>query len=380
MPKDADVKIKLVTQRQDLNDIVPAWQRLWEACGPAGTFLSPEWLLTWWDCYPYHKALTVVLVFCEKQVVGIAPWYVEERCGWRRLKTLAHGFIDYEGILVRTGMEEVVAGCLERWLRSSDCYDEANFQRLLGNNWITKKTPTITGLQSIKRCQHTSSLVIDLKTGWEQVRARLSRKYCYETERQIRRLRELGNLQLQAVESNNELTSCFADFLKWKCDRYDCRYSSVSDVYSRGGFWNAPRVAHYYREVARKLLSRNHLSFSCLTLNERPISATYGMEKNGRYYYFSNAFLPVGSFSVGRIHLWLLLQSLCQRGITDFDFLIGDEEYKRKWPVSEYRLETVQMCKNTWQHRIRRFMPVIIETVENSVIFRQFYKNLKSCL
>jgi len=380
MLRQSNPQIHVLTKRQDMDAILPVWRELWDQAGPAELFLAPEWLLTWWDYYPRQKALAVVLVILNEEIVGIAPWYVERRFGYRRLRTLAHGFIDYEGILIRPGMERVVGTSLRNWLLSTRSCDEAAFDRLLQNIWIADPDPSVANAYSVARDPAPSSLVLDLSNGWQQIRDKLSRNFRSGTERRIRRLTDLGDLSLRLIHSRAELDTFFPDFLKWKCDRYDDRYRTDSDVYSNGGFWAAENVASYYHDVARKLLEEGCLAFSCLLLNQKTISAIFGIQKDRRFYYFSPAFLPLGTLSTGRIHLWFLLKELCECNIDKFDFLIGNEEYKRKWPVTEHPLKALRLQKTAYPHRIRRVFPAIIEKIEKTDSFRRIYKQLKSCI
>ena len=107
------VQIEVVTDKERLEQLIPAWNSLWEKSGPDSIFLAPEWLATWWDYFHENKRLCVLIVNFEREVVGLAPWYLENRLGYRRLKTLGHGFIDYEGILIRKDMEGVVVKSIQ---------------------------------------------------------------------------------------------------------------------------------------------------------------------------------------------------------------------------------------------------------------------------
>ena len=372
-------QLVLMTDHQQLAEIVPIWNKLWEQSGPQGIFLDPEWLVTWWEYFHKDKILSVVIVFFDQEVVGIAPWYVEKRLGYRRLKTFGHGFIDYEGVLMRKGMEDRVIDSLRHWLLTTNSYDEAVFDRLLSNNWILKHDQWRQRGMRFEKHPSTISLVARLDEGWEDVRSKLSKKIRSDTERQIRRLGDMGNLNLRFIQSYKELDARFAEFLKWKRDRYNQRYSTSAAVYSEGGFWGDENVASYYKEVAERLLAKKRLGFSCLMLDEKMISAIFGIEKDGTFFYFSTAFCPVGAFSVGRIHIWLLVKELCSRSIKEFDFLIGDDDYKRKWPISINQLIEARLRRSSLLHNTRRLIPMAIEKVEYSSMFRRIYKKIKLC-
>jgi CelD/BcsL family acetyltransferase involved in cellulose biosynthesis len=374
------VQIEVVTEQERLEQIIPAWNSLWEQSGPDSTFLAPEWLATWWKYFHKDKNLCFLTVNYEEEVVGIAPWYLENRLGCRRLKTLGHGFIDYEGILIRKDMKTAVIKTIDDWLLSNNTFDEAVFDRLTSHQWIAKNGLWKQGRMKLKRRPSTISLLTELDKGWEHIRSELPKKFRYDTERQIRRLNDLGDLNLGFVDTVEELNFKFPEFLRCKRDRYDKRYSTNSDVYSKGGFWGDENVASYYKSVAEKLLLKKQLVFSCLMLDKKIISAIFGIERDSTFFYFSTAFRPVNSFSVGRVHLWLLVENLCSRNIKCFDFLIGDDEYKRRWPVSIKHLAQLKLYKTGFINTLRRLGPGSIEKLEHSDMFRRIYKKIKICI
>jgi len=354
-PRESSNGIVCLTLRQELEDVRLFWQRLWEQSDPDGIFLSPEWLLTWWDQFGKGRKLCVLVVLKENHVVGLAPWFLDVRLGYRRLRTLGDGYIDYEGVLMGKGNEQWVSATLQQWLLDHPLFEEAIFDRQLleplaleSNKWAD------SSLAYHSQSTNVAPLT-DLSEGWNVFIQKVDMKFRKDTERQFRRLEAQGTLRLDQVKSLEELQARFALFQTWKGSRYRTRYFRRStSVFGSEGFWGIPEVAHYYFTVAEQLLSRGCLAFSALDLDGEMVSAIYGMQKDGRFFYFAPAFNPdYHSFSIGRIHLWLLMQDLCMRGITSFDFLIGNEEYKQKWvptnrPLTKVhikRMGLVSFCK-----------------------------------
>lgn len=77
-----------------------------------------------------------------------------------------------------------------------------------------------------------------------------------------------------------------------------------------------------------------------LSLNGEIITTHWGMVFRNRFYYFMPSFAPGPwtRFSPGRLLLFHLLEWCLDRGITVFDFTIGDEAYKTDWCDEETRL------------------------------------------
>lgn len=375
----SDSSICHLTTRQELVEAIPVWQNLWEQSGPESVFLGPHWLLTWWDLFGDGKVLSVVMVVEDREVVGFAPWYVEVHWGYRILRTMGHGFIDYEGVLAQQGKEALVMAALQRWLLANDFYDAVVFDRLLDDGWSADFGRWEQGKLSLQSYPSTISPFTDLSQGWDSVVDRFGHNLRSDTRRRLRRLGQQGNLRLRAVHTPEEFDVCFEKFLRWKRGRYEKRYRDAESVYGEGGLWGDARVAGYYRDVALKLMLRGYPALNCLDLDDEMVSAIFGMEKNGTYFYFAPAYCPdYDSYSIGRVHVWLLMQQICERGFHRFDFLIGDDGYKRKWATGVRHLIEVRWRKDGMLPWLRSLTPGMLDTLERQPWFRRTYGWLKA--
>lgn len=60
-----------------------------------------------------------------------------------------------------------------------------------------------------------------------------------------------------------------------------------------------------------------------------PVAAAIGFQDEGGYFLYNSAYHPGHAIaSPGMVLLWLLFESVIEAGVTIFDFLKGDEEYK----------------------------------------------------
>jgi CelD/BcsL family acetyltransferase involved in cellulose biosynthesis len=89
------------------------------------------------------------------------------------------------------------------------------------------------------------------------------------------------------------------------------------------------------------LLGRGILDVSCLYLDDRMITAHWGMIFRNRFYYYMPSFErgPWMRSSPGEILLAELLKRAIDRGIEIFDLTIGDESYKKRWCDLELELK-----------------------------------------
>jgi CelD/BcsL family acetyltransferase involved in cellulose biosynthesis len=58
----------------------------------------------------------------------------------------------------------------------------------------------------------------------------------------------------------------------------------------------------------------------------------YGFEYADKFYYGPTGFHPdYARYSLGHLHILLLIEEAIKSGCNEFDFLIGAEEYKYRW-------------------------------------------------
>ena len=94
-------------------------------------------------------------------------------------------------------------------------------------------------------------------------------------------------------------------------------------------------MQQFYRDVASRFLKRGWLHFSCLTIDNKVVSAEYGFVYNRKLFAATAARDQWYSrYSVGHLHLMYLIKDAIRKGLQEFDFLKGDEPYKFYWTRS----------------------------------------------
>jgi CelD/BcsL family acetyltransferase involved in cellulose biosynthesis len=118
---------------------------------------------------------------------------------------------------------------------------------------------------------------------------------------------------------------------------HDARWSR------RGGSSSAdPATRAHIRGFARSALERGWLRLWVAEADGRPTAAWYGWRVGARYCYalagLDEAFESLG---LGTVMLGHTIEAAAAEGASIYDFMWGDEEYKR-------RFETGRRCASTW--------------------------------
>jgi CelD/BcsL family acetyltransferase involved in cellulose biosynthesis len=144
-----------------------------------------------------------------------------------------------------------------------------------------------------------------------------------DTERQIRRLREKGELQYRVVEKNDaaEIDRLLAVLYQQKTKKY------------KGTFITKPGYFGWIKRQAQELPSTH---FSVLELSGNPIALSFGFVHKGRFtFYLPSYDFEFEKYSPGRVLLYYLVKDACSKGLEYFDFGMGNEPYKFEWATEE---------------------------------------------
>lgn len=136
-----------------------------------------------------------------------------------------------------------------------------------------------------------------------------------DSDRQRRRLaKDLGPLNFVYDDARPEV---FEACVKWKSGQY--RATGVGDMFA-----DRRNV-----EFFRRLRAAGLVVVSSLSAGERLLSAHFGSYNDGRFGWWIPAYDPeLSKYSPGRLMMLDLMKASYERKHSEFDFLIGDEDYK----------------------------------------------------
>jgi len=88
----------------------------------------------------------------------------------------------------------------------------------------------------------------------------------------------------------------------------------------------------FHRELAHAIADKGKLYFKFLMMDGKAVAFRYGFIDGGVYYDYQTGYDPTFSeHRPGFIMVALIIKDLISRGVKRFDFLRGDEHYKRHW-------------------------------------------------
>jgi CelD/BcsL family acetyltransferase involved in cellulose biosynthesis len=181
----------------------------------------------------------------------------------------------------------------------------------------------------------------DLGDGWASILSDRSPRTRSTLRRKARKLSEEGDRQFVHVTQPDQI----GDWLPAAFDLYAARAASVR----RGRLWQSDRGRAFLETWMRRLSGEHALDLAFLLVAGEPQAFAFGIADPDAYYLYGLGFDPrsrLARWSPGEQLLVHLLETAALRGMRNFDFLVGDEPYKRAWATERRVVSTALLGPN----------------------------------
>jgi len=129
-----------------------------------------------------------------------------------------------------------------------------------------------------------------------------------------------------------------------------------------GGAFRDPRAEHLQRQFAREMAQQNRLWLTTLDLAGRPVAAWYGFASDDTVYFYQGGRAPEWEReSVGLVLMGIMIQRAIERGYRAFNFLRGDDTYKRQWTPSRRQTHETVIFRSGWRGLGLRALDAVAE-------------------
>jgi Acetyltransferase (GNAT) domain len=129
-----------------------------------------------------------------------------------------------------------------------------------------------------------------------------------------------------------------------------------------GGAFRDASVRRLHRRFAAELAARGQLWLTTLDLDGAPAAAWYGFTWGDTVYFYQSGRDPRWERdSVGVILMGAMIRRAIERGYRRFDFLRGEDAYKRHWTEAQRRTEEVTIFRRGWRGWGLRLVDAVAE-------------------
>lgn len=300
------------------------WRAAQEHCAAYG-FQSFDWLASWQRNLGARQGWEVCLVElsdADDRIVMLLPLGQQRRHGVRTLSFLGGEVTDYHAPLLHPQFD--VSAFTALW---------PVIVRLVGGADIfqVRRMPQhIEGLPNpliaLHGMQHTEQAhAATLTPTYAEFQQQRSAKMFADTRRQLRRLNELGKVQLLIDAPAAQRAEVTAGMAQQKARRW--HETGSRDLFAEAGYLD------FYQELAAQGLHGGEIVVSALYVDANLVATHWGMRYGQRFYWLMPGYQDGewARYSVGRILLDAVVQHGVAEGWSIFDLTVGDEAYKMQW-------------------------------------------------
>lgn len=308
------LKTRVYSDAAALANLEGRWRELFAHAPTATPFQSFAWQETWWRHYATARQPHVVAVEEGDDLVGLMPLY---RSGglWRTLRPIGVGPSDYLDALAREGYEDAVAQAVCSHLGELRDVDLIDLHQIRETRPLAKCAAGYPIDQAV-------CLLLDLPDTYDKYLAMLGKSLRYDVRKLDKSIFKEGKATVDPVTEDE--VALGMDIL-FEQHRLRWRKRGLP-----GAFLGKSQRFHH--EWASRAIREGYLWLSILRREGSPIGAIYGMTAHRTCYYYQAGFDPAhGAISPGTLLVASTIRRAIEEGKTSFDFMRGDEPYKRRW-------------------------------------------------
>jgi CelD/BcsL family acetyltransferase involved in cellulose biosynthesis len=316
------LRTAVVSGAECFEELRAEWQELVDSSPTATPFQTWEWQSTWFRHYRRTKRALLVTVREGNDLVGLMP--LTRTAGpWRTVRAMGSSASDYLHPAARSGYEEAVSAQVAARLREMRSVDLIDLHQIRETQPLAQHAPATT------KIAQATCLLLDLPHTFDAYLAGLSKSLRYD----VRRLERDPRASVEPVSAEN-----LDQGLQVFFEQHRRRWRSRGQL---GAFFK--KSERFHQDWAELAIRRGWLWLSLLKLDGAPVGAIYAMRLGSTCYYYQAGFDPAAAaISPGTLLVAETIRRSIEEGIEHFDFLRGDEPYKRRWKpqheLKNYRL------------------------------------------
>lgn len=186
---------------------------------------------------------------------------------------------------------------------------------------------------------------LDLADDWDRYLATLT-----PNRRQSLRRKERALKRDHAVAITDYAGDRLDEGLKALFELHEQRWGGEA-----GGAFREPSARRLHHCFASELAARDQLWLTTLDVDGQPAAAWYGFTCGDTVYFYQSGRNPRWEReSIGQILMGLMIRRAIERGYRRFDFLRGEDDYKRHWTGTTRFTEEITIFKPGWGGRLLR--------------------------
>ncbi|MCL2447847.1 MAG: GNAT family N-acetyltransferase [Polyangiaceae bacterium] len=313
--------VSVATSPDAIEALARPWSRLARESASATPFQSDAWLLPWMHHMRIEEPC-VVVVREGTDVVGLAPLFARRHSPGRTFALLGAGVSDRLDLLAAPGFEDAATEALGEWLDGEQASWDACVFEELGPRALLRDVRPPPGRSRTLVAQSVCPVLVlsPSSRGWG---GGVPASQWPKLRKNRRRAETLGAFTLERADRTGPIAALEVLFAL-HAKRWEQR--------GEAGVLADPAVRALHRDAALRFGARGELRIYVASIGGRPAAVVYGMRRGPRLYLYLNGIEPeLERASPGTLALGGAIEDAMAEGVTEVDFLRGNEAYKYAW-------------------------------------------------
>lgn len=301
-----------------LDTFAHEWEALSRETPDSPPFAHPAWYRVWLAHFGPVRAVFVSMRDSQGVLRGVIPLSLE---GTGAAGLGNPKIQDYSGVAIATGWEGEVVDTLLAWaggesiaklrlwgILERTALAEAISRAAVGSRW------------SIEAREEAVAPAADVGPDWEAFVASLSKKNRHELRRKLRNLEAAGDVRLETIAEATAVREATRSLIRMMRDSHEGKVRFLT-----------PEMEAFFLELGPALAEAGFGRTWRLTVDGREAAVLLGFDKGQTRFLYNSGFEPaLGRLAVGLLSKALAMKAGAEEGLSRFDFLRGNEDYKRR--------------------------------------------------
>jgi CelD/BcsL family acetyltransferase involved in cellulose biosynthesis len=343
------------------------WDDALQRSGDNHIFLTWEWLSTWWKHFGNERIFRLITVCDGEKLIAAAPLmsskYKLAGLKLTKMELVGTPAADYQTFLLADKKAECASLMLDYASGKGSRWDCIEFEDVPEDS-ETLKTLDACSPQKLKFEERNLNICpyITLPTRFEDYLQGLGSNFRRNLRRWEKKTKSDFKLDFHIHKDLNTLDKAMRKFfylhqIKWQSE-------------NRAGVFANQKFREFHLSVARSFAEKGWLNLCFLTLNDEPVSAIYAFKYRNKMFNYLTGFDPKYSeYRVGHLLFLYSIKDSIEKGLSEFDFMRGDESYKQQWNT---------LIRNNLEVRTvkRRFVPIVYDFITKKEVLTPLVTSL----
>lgn len=324
--------IKIITSLEEFIEYDECWETLSVYCN---IFTFKQWLLTWWKCYGDDKNLKIYILLDENDnAIAILPLMSRKEEGKIILSQLCDSCSDYYKVICNSNILDKIKEILD-YIIQNEVFDrfEINNLRLDDKNTGLLLRAALLINKEIAISLQEKNYFINTVGGYEDYFVRRSKNFRHKlnhTRKNGRRFK---------FDIITEYSKTILEIItKIHCQKWN-------DDMQVSVFFDQRRM-NFLKSIYKEYSKIGLIRIFVLKDNDKIVAYRLGFLHNNIYYDWNTSYdISYKNMSVGILLCDYVVRYCFAENIEEFDFLRGEEDYKKRFATGNRELLKINFSK-----------------------------------